>query len=148
MRFIGSLGKPEYVFRPSQIIRRLQREFQIARESEEVVLPWGLPIRVFPNETIGSCIWRTGVHDLVASEALWRLLDPGETAVDIGANIGYMTGLMARRAGPRGRVIALEPHPDIFAELQRNVGEWGRSPALRPSICANRLRATMGVGPC
>jgi FkbM family methyltransferase len=124
MRIVGSLGKPEYVFRPLQVIRRLRRELETPKDTEEVLLPWGLPIQIHPAERIGSCIWRTGVHDLLVTESLWRLLDRGETAVDVGANIGYMTGLLALRVGGGGRVIALEPHPEIFKALRANVERW------------------------
>jgi FkbM family methyltransferase len=61
------------------------------------------------------------VYDLAVSEALWRLLDPGDTAVDAGANIGYVTSLMARRTGPAGHVLAVEPHPEIFPLLVENI---------------------------
>jgi FkbM family methyltransferase len=124
MKILRSFGKPEYLFRPLQVLRRLGREFRHVPERASVALPWGLDIQVRPHETIGSCVWRTGIYDLCTSECLWRLLDPGETALDVGANIGHMTGLMAHRLGPRGKVIAFEPHPELFAELQGNVFRW------------------------
>jgi FkbM family methyltransferase len=40
--------------------------------------------------------------------------------VDVGANVGLYTLLLARLAGASGRVIAFEPEPDLFAVLQRN----------------------------
>ncbi len=61
-------------------------------------------MRVRPAEGVGRSLWRLGVYDLVTCELCWRLLDPGETAVDVGANIGVVTGLLARRAGPAGEV--------------------------------------------
>ena len=39
------------------------------------------------------------------------LLEPGETAIDIGANLGWYTTLMAERVGVQGRIIAFEPNP-------------------------------------
>ena len=68
--------------------------------------------------------------DLAVSEALWRLLDPGALALDVGANIGFMTNLMAWRSGPCGRVLAFEPHPEVFRSLAENVE---RLSATRPS---------------
>jgi FkbM family methyltransferase len=47
-----------------------------------------------------------------------KLLRPGMTVVDVGANIGYFSWLAARKVGPKGRVVALEPHPMNFAVLQ------------------------------
>ncbi len=46
---------------------------------------------------------------------------PGDTVVDVGANIGYYTLLAARKVGPRGKVIAFEPAPESFSFLERNV---------------------------
>jgi FkbM family methyltransferase len=50
-----------------------------------------------------------------------RVLRPGMTFVDIGANIGYFTTLGAKLVGPSGRVIAFEPDPGNFALLEKNV---------------------------
>jgi FkbM family methyltransferase len=61
------------------------------------------------------------LYDLVLTEVLWRLLRPGNTAIDVGANIGYMTTLMASRVGETGTVLSIEPHPQVFAHLQSNV---------------------------
>lgn len=65
-------------------------------------LPWGSEIRVNIGEGIGNTIWRTGVDDLPVLECLWRLTDPGDRCVDVGANIGLMTNVMAFRAGSEG----------------------------------------------
>src|ERR687886_1998553 len=101
------LDKPEYFFRPTQLIQRLRQHLihkTPSGEFEKIRLPWGVDIRVRPTETIGSSICRLGVYDLTVSEVIWRLLEPGEQAVDVGANIGYMTSLMAARVGKTGNV--------------------------------------------
>jgi FkbM family methyltransferase len=118
------LTMPEYFFRPSQLLLRIRRLLSgvVAGsdrmpESDRVRLPWGHTITVRPREVIGAAIWWYGIFDLIVTEAIWRLLDEGETALDIGANLGQMTSLMRYRAGPAGKVIAFEPHPTLFAEL-------------------------------
>lgn len=50
-----------------------------------------------------------------------RLLRPGNTAIDIGANLGYYTRPMSRIVGPEGRVYAVEPVPVICEVLRRNL---------------------------
>lgn len=113
--------RPEYLFRPRQILHRLKRVYQAPKPSgETVVLPWGDSIKVFTNEIIGSGIWCYGVFDLIVGEAILRLLDKGETALDIGANIGQFSTLMARRVGLSGKVFSFEPHPDLYHELVAN----------------------------
>jgi len=65
-----------------------------------------------------------GVYDLCLTECIWRLLEPRERAVDVGANIGYVTGLMADRVGSDSTVFAFEPHPEVYQELSYNVEKW------------------------
>ncbi len=125
------VNKPYYLFRPTQVLLRLQRflgKQRPKRNWEETVLPWGLSIRYHPDDLIGSGIYRTGLYDICVSEVLWRLLDRGETAVDAGANIGHMTSVMAKRVGESGNVFSFEPHPDIFHELTTNVSMWMELP--------------------
>jgi FkbM family methyltransferase len=125
--------KPHYLFRPSQAVRRLiQVVSRSLPESAMVTLPWGLPLRVDATEDIGRAIWQLGLYDLAVSEALWRLLDPGALALDVGANIGFMTNLMAWRSGPCGRVLAFEPHPEVFRSLAENVERLSRHPSVAP----------------
>lgn len=127
-----ALNKPYYVFRPSQLARRLARTIRRRNHEawETVRLPWGLDIAVQSDEAIGSSIVRTGVFELPVSEAIWRLIDSGDLAVDVGANVGYMTSLMASRVGSLGRVVALEPHPTVFTYLTDNVHHWLQAPAM------------------
>jgi FkbM family methyltransferase len=43
--------------------------------------------------------------------------------IDVGANIGWFTLLAARLVGEKGRVIAFEPRPDLFARLAMSATE-------------------------
>jgi len=68
------------------------------------------------------------MYDLVTTEVLWRLTGQGERTVDVGANIGYFTSLLAFRTGGAGEVFAFEPHPKTFPLLQHNVNHWNAQP--------------------
>lgn len=124
MQLLSKLAKPEYWFQPTQMFRRLCRLAQPLPDRAWVSLPWHLDIEVDPRESIGRSLWDLGVLDLPASEVLWRLTGEGETALDVGANIGVMTALLARRVGPSGEVWAFEPHPDVSARLASNAEKW------------------------
>jgi FkbM family methyltransferase len=65
-----------------------------------------------------------GIYDLIVTEVLWRLIDRGETAVDVGVNIGYMTTIMAKRVGETGKVWCFEPNPEVYEELSENIRTW------------------------
>lgn len=51
---------------------------------------------------------------------LFRLAEQAPVTIDVGAYVGYFT-VMAALANPAGRVIALEPGPETFDRLLRNV---------------------------
>lgn len=118
------LTLPEYIFRPGQNLTRLRRKRAAATGRQVASLPWGVDIQLQLPGLIPNSIWFKGCYDIVMAETLWRLLDPGETALDAGANFGYFTSLMAARTGKAGRVMAFEPHPTMFAELESNCGLW------------------------
>jgi FkbM family methyltransferase len=119
-----SPSKPHYVFRPSQLLRRLQHR-------ERVRTPW-CEMRV-ADDVLGRGIARTGVHELAVSEVIWRLVEPGDLAVDVGANVGYFTGLLARRAK---EVVALEPNPLLLPIVTENVAAWAGSVTLLASAAS------------
>lgn len=114
-------------------------------EFVDVHLPWDLTISVRPGDTIGRSICTYGVYDLATTESIFRLLDPGEAAVDIGANVGYMTGVMARRSGAAGQVICFEPCPSVFGELAVNLARWKSDIGLA-EIHANQLAMSRANG--
>jgi len=62
-----------------------------------------------------------GIHEPVETRWIQEHVPVGGVAIDIGANIGYHTLLLARQVGPTGHVYAFEPDPDNFALLSRNV---------------------------
>lgn len=64
---------------------------------------------------------RLGERELEQKFILEHELKPGMRTLDLGANIGYYTVMMARLVGPAGRVYAVEPHPRNFELLRRNV---------------------------
>ena len=53
---------------------------------------------------------------------LWlsRRLGPGDTFIDVGANIGYFSVLASQLVGPKGRVVAIEASRAFQDWLERN----------------------------
>ncbi len=62
-----------------------------------------------------------GLHEPLETAAIKECLKENSVVVDIGANIGYYTLLMARAVGPRGHVFAFEPEPANFSLLRKNL---------------------------
>ena len=121
---IKFITTPEYLSHPRQALRRFRRLWRPQPPEELIRLPWGAVVLAHTGENIGQALYYYGIFDKVVPEAIARLLDPGEVGVEIGANIGQNCSMMARTAGPRGRVLAFEPHPEIVLELRQNVARW------------------------
>lgn len=66
-----------------------------------------------PGQPAGK-FWQ---DDRLLQAAFLEAIRPGHTVLDIGAFVGYYTLLGARRAGAKGRVIAIEPAPATYRIL-------------------------------
>lgn len=62
-----------------------------------------------------------GTHEKEAFRLFCSMIRPGQTVVDIGANVGFYTLAAARAVGPQGRVIAFEPEPNNCERIRRNL---------------------------
>jgi FkbM family methyltransferase len=69
-----------------------------------------------PTGVAWTC-FTAGVWEPHLENCLRRLLGPGDHALDIGANIGYLTGVMCQAVAPGGTVCAFEPVDDTYAKL-------------------------------
>jgi FkbM family methyltransferase len=112
--------KPWFLFRPSQVFRRLA--FRPTSSYRKLNVAWGSPLLALDDDHIGRCLGTTGIYDLAVSELLFRLIRPGDLVVDAGANIGYMSALAATAGA---HVIAFEPNPDLLPVLRQNLGTRG-----------------------
>lgn len=63
----------------------------------------------------------TGYFERWVDDFLSSSLKPGHVALDVGANSGCHTLVMASAVGQAGRVLAFEPNPRMFDRLQANV---------------------------
>jgi FkbM family methyltransferase len=91
-------------------------------EREVGARPWfGARMSVNAQEIVGRYIANFGIWEPSLTAWLMSHLQPGDTFVDVGANIGYVTLLASRVVGAAGCVISIEPSPANSAMLRRNV---------------------------
>jgi FkbM family methyltransferase len=77
---------------------------------------------VFTHDlSLGPWLMLDGTREEEITAIFERLVQPGMTVVEAGANVGYFTLLAAKLVGHGGRVHAFEPDPDVFALLRDNV---------------------------
>lgn len=69
-----------------------------------------------------------------------QIVKPGDTVVEVGANIGAHTVHLARLVGPKGQVVAYEPQRIIFQLLCANL-------ALNELNNVHTYRAAVGAAP-
>lgn len=54
-------------------------------------------------------------------DVLKKLVEPGDIVLDVGANFGIYSLVLAQQTGPSGRVYSFEPGGEALAHLRRNV---------------------------
>ncbi|MEU2155435.1 FkbM family methyltransferase [Streptomyces sp. NPDC019396] len=82
---------------------------------------FGARVAVDTQDLIQRYLYLFGVWEPHMTGWLQRRLRPGDTYVDVGANIGYYTLLAAQLVGNEGRVVAIEASPVFHQRLLRNV---------------------------
>jgi FkbM family methyltransferase len=85
-----------------------------------------------------------GTYEAQELDYVVNRLPTGGCFVDVGAHIGYFTLAAAKKVGPSGRVIAIEPTPSSAAVLRRNVAMNGFEG--RVSIIEAAASAASGSG--
>jgi FkbM family methyltransferase len=73
------------------------------------------------NDEVGRCIYFTGDYDRKITWVCRKLLRQGDTAIDIGANLGVVTLAMARFVGLAGQVHAFEPNPILHNLIEKSL---------------------------
>ena len=105
------------------------------------------------REYIQRNIYFLGYYEVRETRMVSRLLRPGDTFVDVGANIGWYTLLAANQIGPNGKVFAFEPSRVVFGHLMHNVRLNNLSQVVTERLAlADRsgvvqLRVAAGRGP-
>ena len=84
---------------------------------------------------IGRSLDRYGEYSEGEMELFRQIIAPGQVILDIGANIGTHTVVLAQLTGPRGAVFAFEPQRLIFQILCANVALNGL-PHVQPHHAA------------
>jgi FkbM family methyltransferase len=92
--------------------------------SEQETLPWsGTHFLVDLHDRIQRQMW-CGCYEPHVTQCLEAVLRPGDTFLDVGANIGYHSIFAARCVGEHGNVYAFEPDPSLFTQLERNLKQF------------------------
>lgn len=99
--------------------RALARRLTTWPRHREVHLACGATVVADRHDRHWARLARDGHPEPDAARFAWELLRPGDHVVDVGAHVGLLTTVLARRVGPTGRVLAFEPDPANRRRLRR-----------------------------
>jgi hypothetical protein len=75
--------------------------------------------------------------------AFGALLYEGGTAIDVGANQGFISIILASLVGPSGRVIAFEPSSTAYTKLCKTMAANGLSQVVPVNLGCGRRHETV-----
>jgi len=137
----------------------------VASKSEAIICPtnYNFDIIVHPGVDKGleKSIYYYGSYEAGTISVIGKYLRTGDTFIDIGANIGFVSLCAANIVGSKGQIYSFEPEPDTHQILQNNIqingfdqiiateialgSEPGSAPIFGRTTEGNRGAATMMV---
>lgn len=112
---------------------------------------WGQRLRLFPDCSISEAriLFLPRAWDRAERSVLAGWVTPGFTFVDVGANVGGYAFWVLSRLGASGRVVAVEPNPDLCRQLRFNVRTnkaEDRVQVVEAALGAQRGTGTLLIG--
>lgn len=89
------------------------------RGTRETTL-FGYKVRLDLSDLIQRNVY-LGTYEPHESSLVRHSLRPGMTFIDVGANVGYYSLMASAVAGPSGRVLVIEPNPDLCKCLKETI---------------------------
>ena len=129
------------------IDRSFMGRLKFAETTMRVRCAGGFSMDVLPNDHIGRHLYLTGQFDGAIVAALKSFCPRGdERILDIGANVGSVSCALLH-ALPGCRVAAVEPLPEVYKLLSRNLAEvgGGRGVAVNVAVAEHDGVGTMTV---
>jgi FkbM family methyltransferase len=83
----------------------------------------GVDLLIDPSldQGVELALYQTGTYERGTIQLLHDFLQPGDTFLDVGANIGLMATIASRIVGPSGTVYAVEANPKTLPILSHNL---------------------------
>ena len=103
----------------------------------------GSKMKLTTSDTIQSTIFMTGEWEPAIGDLIRSRLRPGDTFIDVGANVGYFSLLASQCVGTCGKVVAIEASPTIFANLRENVAENNATNITVANVAVSSSKGTI-----
>lgn len=111
----------------AQTLRKLRRARQLKGQNVLYALSGELLLPFHDDGDMQELLYHSHGDAWYAAESaiLSRHVKPGDTVIDVGANIGFITGIASRMVGEKGRIHSFEPSPVVHAKLLGVIHENG-----------------------
>lgn len=107
--------------RADWIVHQLVEDLAPKAPTLSVWLEPGLRLDIDPSTIVGKLIYFYGSCEPEVAACLSKLLRPGMTVIDAGANVGELALRCARIVGSQGCVYAIEASPQTASTLRQNI---------------------------
>jgi FkbM family methyltransferase len=120
--FLGNAIRRFYARKPRAVLKSKVLDFDMLLDPCECV--------------DGGLLFYPDLYDRREISFLRRVLRPGDTFLDIGANIGFYSLIASSIVGPSGQVISVEADPDTAMRLKEH---------LKINRCRNSIVYQVGI---
>lgn len=106
----------------AKMVRRVREEVHPVGKQDirSIKTRTGLTFGVNLGDRLGCDLYYENFNEQADYELFMALVEPGDTVVDVGANIGVYSLVSALRTGRHGKVFAFEPDSRSYRLLERN----------------------------
>ncbi|NPV51605.1 MAG: FkbM family methyltransferase [Candidatus Methanofastidiosum sp.] len=105
-----------------KIIHRLKWTFFTRTGAKETIINTEHGFKFIVRFSSGSAfLLYFGKYEIEEIDLIKKFVKPGMTVFDIGANVGYISLLMANLIGSNGKLFSFEPNPNIYSLLNENI---------------------------
>ncbi len=127
--FLQGLSKVTRRFRLNRIsgmerlIRLFYSPYNRKNDYFEIIVEYNtdLLIKVDTSSYVEWLTYFFGYSEPTIHDLMEIIFKPGFIAFDVGANIGSLTLSMSKLAHVSGKIVAVEPHPQVFKRLLENI---------------------------
>src|SRR5215472_429807 len=96
-----------------------------------------------------ACFQTQGICEPEVVCAMQRIVRPGDTVIDGGANIGFFSIYLSMLVGPKGKVFAIEPGQNNLWKLEENIrlNKLKNIEVVRKPLWMNRNKVKLYMRP-
>lgn len=108
---------------------------------EEIETIYGHKMKLDPQDSMNLSRW--GFYEKEETERIQKIIQPGQCVVDVGANIGYYSLVLAAGVTGTGTVFAYEPHPNNYLLLLENIDQNHFANVMPRNVACSSLAGWM-----